>query len=252
MRAAVAAGGSSLAECYRPSVEEELLGPLSYARSIDGIDGTQAVSLEAIGFAIDAVDVVYRRLTTYLRDRLPPPTIVFADAWAMIDWMHRLDGLVEGCRGLTPRDEAVQAFLNSSSLVETLRHIYQHPESELRLTAETRRSIWGHLAWQRTFDGGHEVLQITPFGRWEGEFRLPAGAEERPRAAVDRVSLFSPDGEAEIGLTGQWEAAVQFGLRLEGALQASQRPTEGEIMKVRAWLPPPADAVYPGIADRVR
>jgi len=135
------------------------LGPLSYARSISGIDGTQAVSLEAIGFAIDAVDVVYRRLTTYLRDRLPPPTIVFADAWAMIDWMHRLDGLVEGCRGLTPRDEAVQVFLHSSSLVETLRHIYQHPENELRLTAETRRSIWGHLAWQRTVDGGHESFK---------------------------------------------------------------------------------------------
>lgn len=135
------------------------MGPLSYARSIDGIDGTQAVSLEAIGFAIDAGDVVYLRLTTYLRDRLPPPTIVFADAWAMIDWMHRLDRLVKGCRGPTPRDEAVQVFLHSSSLVETLRHIYQHPESELRLTADTRRSIWGHLAWQRKSDGGHEVVQ---------------------------------------------------------------------------------------------
>lgn len=95
--------GKRRAECYRPKVKDELLGPLSYARSIQGIDKTQAVSLEAIGFAIDAVDVVYRRLTTYLRDRLPLPTIVFADAWAMIDWMHRLDGLVEGCRGLTQR-----------------------------------------------------------------------------------------------------------------------------------------------------
>jgi hypothetical protein len=233
-------------------VEDELLGPLSYARSIAGIDKTQAVSLEAIGFAVDAVDVVYRRLTTYLRNRLPPPTIVFADAWAMIDWMHRLHGLVESCRGLTPRDEAVQEILDSSSLVETLRHIYQHPERELRLTAETRRSVWGHVAWQRMFDGGHEVVQLTPFGRWEGEFRLPAGAEEPPRAPVDRVSLFSPDGEAEIGLTGQWEAAVRFGLRLEGALQASERPAEGEIMKLRAWLPASPNAVYPGIAERVR
>lgn len=219
---------------------------------MEGIDRTQAASLEAIGFAIDAVDAVYRRLTTYLREGLPPPTIAFADAWAIIDWMHRLHGLVDDCRGLTPRDEAVQEFLDSSSLVETLRHIYQHPGTELRLTAGTRRSIWGHLAWQRAADGGHEVIQITPFGRWEGEFRLPAGVEKPPRAPVDRVSLFSPDGEAEIGLTGQWEAAVQFGLRLEGGLQASERPTEGEIMKVRAWLPAPPAAVYPGITGRVR
>lgn len=233
-------------------MEEELLGPLSYARSIEGIDRTQAASLEAIGFAIDAVDAVYRRLTTYLRDGLPPPTIAFADAWAIIDWMHRLDGLVERCRGLSRRDEAVEEFLHASTLVETLRHIYQHPEGELRLTAETRRSIWGHLAWQRVVDGGHEVVQITPFGRWEGEFRLPAGAEEPPRAPVDRVSLFSPDGEAEIGLTGQWEASVRFGLRLEGGLQASERPADGEIMRIRAWLPAPPAAVYPGIAERVR
>lgn len=217
-----------------------------------GIDRTQAVSLEAIGFALDVVDAVYRRLTHCLRARLPPPTTAFADAWAIIDWMHRLDGLVNGCRGLTSRDEAVQDFVRSSSLVEALRHVYQHPASELKLTGESRRSIWGHLAWQRTLDAGHEVVQITPYGRWEGEHRLPAGAEEPPRAPVDRVSLFSPDGAAEIGLTGQWEAAVRFGLRLQGALQTSERPAEGEIMKVRAWLPAPPEAIYPGIAERVR
>lgn len=95
-------------------------------------------------------------------------------------------------------------------------------------------------------------FKITPFGRWEGEFRLPAGAEEPPRARVDRVSLFSPNGEAETGLTGQWETAVRFGLRLEEALQTSERLADGEIMKLRAWVPAPPEAVYPGIAERVR
>jgi hypothetical protein len=233
-------------------MDDELLGPLSKVRSITDVDSIQMASLEAIGFGIDTVDTVYRRLVDMLRIPTPPTTLAFADAWAIVDWMHRLTGLVEDCRGLTERDEAVRDFLNASRLVENVRHIYQHPAGELRLTAETRRSIWGHLAWQLDHDGlGRMIVAINPFGRWNGEFRNPADADQPLRAQVDRVSLFSPDGEVEIGITGQWESAVRFGLRLDGALQASKRPPTGEIMRIRAWLPTPPGAEYPGLAGRV-
>jgi hypothetical protein len=233
-------------------MDDELLGPLSKVRSISGIDSIQTASLEAIGFGLDTVDMVYRRLVDMLHSPTPPITYAFADAWAIVDWMHRLTGLVGNCRGLTERDEAVRDFLNASRLVENLRHIYQHPAGELRLTAETRRSIWGHLAWQLDHQGlGRMVVAINPFGRWEGEFRNSADASQPLRAQVDRVSLFSPDGEVEIGITGQWESAVRFGLRLDGALQASERPPTDEIMRIRTWLPAPPEAEYPGLARRV-
>jgi hypothetical protein len=233
-------------------VTDDLLGPLSAVRTMGGIDPQQAVSLEAIGFGLDVVDMVYRRLAALLRSSLPPLPLAFADAWVIVDWMHRLDGLVEGCRGLSSRDEAVDDFRNASRLVENLRHIYQHPREELRSTAATRRSLWGHLAWQLEGKDGQEVIQITPFSRWEGgDFRLPAGAELPPRSPVDRVSLFSPDGEVEIGITGQWEVVVRFAYRLDAAVQASERPADGDIMKIQTWLPAPTGATYPDLANRL-
>ena len=97
---------------------EELLGPLSAVRLIRGIDPSQADSLEAIGFGLDTVDLVYRRLAATLRGLDPAPSpLVFADAWAIVDWTDRIDTLVEHCPGLSHRDEAVRDFLNTSSLV---------------------------------------------------------------------------------------------------------------------------------------
>jgi hypothetical protein len=216
----------------------DLLGPLSAVRSVADIDPKQIVQLEAIGFGLDTVDSVYQRLAGELAGGAQDVELVFADAWAMVDWMHRLTGLVRGCRGI-PRDaEPVQDFLNTSTLVENLRHSFQHPAEALRMTSVSRRSAWGHLGWQHAAAGGHEVHQITPTGRWEsGEFRLPTDSDQSPRWPIDRVSLFSADGEVEIGLTGQHEAVVRFANKLEAAVQIAERPHPGEIMRLQTWLP---------------
>jgi hypothetical protein len=234
-------------------VIEELLGPLSAVRLIRGIDPKQAAFLEAIGFGLDTVDLVYRRLAAMLRGLDPAPSpLVFADAWAIVDWMDRIDTLVEHCPGLSPRDEAVRDFLNTSSLVDELRNIYEHPLRELPRLVPSGGSLWGRITWQRRVDGGHELMEITPFSRWrEVDERRPADEQEPPRADIDRISLFSPDGAVEIGITGQWEAAVRFGLRLDGALQAGTKPEEGERMDVRLWLPAPSAATWPELEKRL-
>jgi hypothetical protein len=217
----------------------ELLGPLSAVRSVSGIDPQQAVQLEAIGFGLDAVDALYRRLVGSLAAQAQDLPLVFADAWAMVDWMHRLDGLVAGCRGLPHASEAVLEFRATSSLGENLRHIFQHPARTLQETSSTRRSLWGHLGWQiATNNESRFVALVTPFGRWDGgDFRQPSDVHLPARAPIDRVSLFSPDGEVEIGLTGQHEAAVRFARRLDAAVQVAERGAPGEILRLRVWLP---------------
>jgi hypothetical protein len=233
-------------------VVDELLGPLSTVRMMTGIDKKQAAFLEAIAFGVDTVDQAYRRLVaTLARFDDPPRPIVFADTWAIVDWMDRLDRLVEACPGLSPRDEAVQDFLNTSSLVDRLRNVYQHPDRELRALVSTRASLWGRLTFQRPVEGGHELVDITPFSRWTEDHPMPADMREQPRAIIDRISLFSPDEKIEIGITGQWEAAVRFGVRLDGAMQASEKPDEGERMIINTWLPVPRQAMWPSLADRL-
>jgi hypothetical protein len=220
------------------SMTTELLGPLSAVRSVSGIDPHQAVQLEAIGFGLDAIDALYRRLVGNLAVPQDLP-LIFADAWAMVDWMHRLDGLVAGCRGLPQAAEAVVEFRSTSSLAENLRHIFQHPQRALRETSDTRRSLWGHLGWQLAVNSETRAVGlITPFGRWDGgEFRRPSDAHLPARAQIDRVSLFSPDGEVEIGLTGQHEAAVRFARRLDAAVQVAERGAPSEILRLRIWPP---------------
>lgn len=54
-----------------------------------------------------------------------------------------------------------------------------------------------------------------------------------PRTPIDNVSLYSADGEAEIGLTGQHEALVRFIRTLETATGAAPVVGEGEILRIR-------------------
>jgi hypothetical protein len=217
----------------------QLLGPLSAVRNGGAIDSKQAAQFEAIGFGLDTVHAVYCRLASALRDDRSDLELVFADAWAIIDWMNRLDRLVAGCRGLRKKEADVIGFRNTSSLVENLRHLFQHPEQELGSMAISGRSLWGHLAWQRLAGGGHEVMVVTPFGRFAGDdYRLPSDHDQPPRAFVDRISLFSPDGAIEIGLTGQHESVVRFAAQLDAAIHvASERSAPGEILRLTTWLP---------------
>jgi hypothetical protein len=220
-------------------VRHDLLGPLSAVRSISGIDAKQAAQLEAIGYALDTVDAVYQRLVESIKEGLPESDVLaFADAWSIVDWMQRLDRLVSRCPGLPQRQPEVKAFRESSSLVKNLRHIYQHPEDEIAGVTVSRRSLWGHLSWQRRVAGGHEIMTITPFGRWDGEYDPTSEYEQPPRTEVDRISLFSPDGEVEIGLTGQHEAVVRFASQLDAAVQVARRDARPGIrLDLKTWLP---------------
>jgi len=217
-----------------------LVRPTSPLRVQPAIDDREAASLDAIAFAANVVDVVYGRLTNALAARPVQVEAVFADAWSMIDWIHRLDGLVRSCRGLSKKAEAVIDFLNGSSLVESHRHAIQHPEGTLPATAQSGRSPWGHLCW--TIAGpegvgvGYTMVIATPSIRKLDQahpYRYPDARD--PRSPVDWVSLYPADGEAEISLTGQHEALVRFVVRLEAAVAASDPPPAGGILKILSW-----------------
>lgn len=205
------------------------------------IDVRQAESLEAIAFAANVVDFVYRRLLETLpgspEDGQVPIEGAFADAWTMIDWLHRIDGLVRDCRGVSERSVEVRDFLNGSSLVETHRHLIQHPQRSLAATSESGRSSWGHIAWisNHKLEGqaARWVLVPSVANVLASEPRMPTF--ENPRGRIDWISLYSPEEEAEISLTGQDEALLRFITKLGRAVEASPPPIAGGILKVTAW-----------------
>ncbi len=176
------------------------------------------------------VDLLYRRLTAGLLldpRREGGAEEALADAWGIIDWAHRLDGLVSACRGLSKKSEGVIDYLHASSLVENHRHAIQHLESTIPAVEASGRSPWGHIGWIVDLGDTFAVVCTVPGlgGGVDQTYRMP---EVRPpRGPIDYVSLYSADGEVEIGLTGQHEALVRFIRRLEPAVASAKSGANG-------------------------
>src|SRR5260221_7810281 len=113
----------------------------------DDLDRRQAAQLDAIAVASNVIDQIYLRLTNSLDGFIDGDGIepLLPDAWGIIDWVHRLDGLVERCRGLSGTLPFVVDYRNSSRLVETHRHSVQHLEGTIPALGDSARSPWGHL-----------------------------------------------------------------------------------------------------------
>lgn len=115
------------------------------------IDGMQASQLDAIAFCANAIDFLYRRLLHGLHEagteHFHQADHTLPDAWAMVDWIYRLDGLVDRCRGFPKESPAKVDYRNSSSLVENQRHAIQHLTGTIPELVESGRSPWGHLCW---------------------------------------------------------------------------------------------------------
>jgi hypothetical protein len=201
------------------------------------IDRQQASQLDAIAFAANPINHQYRRLTRRLamadkRRAAPNADEYLPDAWAIVDWVYRLDKLIVGLRGKPKRSDAVREYRNTSSLVKMHRHAIQHLEGTIpRL--EPGRAPWGHLCWSRrlppTSEGKRRwvgrILSGPVFGGTDLEWTMPP--PRPPRRAIDYVSLFAADGSTEIGLTGQHEALVRFVLRLEHGAMSGHLDASG-------------------------
>jgi hypothetical protein len=219
-----------------------LVPPDSLLRIRADIDARQAAQLDALAFSANVVDFLYRRLAAFLLSAgVTRPIVaeeVLADAWAIVDWVHRLDGLVRHLRGVPKGSVVVQEYLNATSLVETQRHRIQHLEGTIPAIEASGRSAFGHLCWTLdggpTDDGGREQIIVCALssmrGKGEEAWRLPELLP--PRGPIDHISLFSADGEAELGLTGQVEALTRFIGFLEAAVASAVDPGANGILVI--------------------
>jgi hypothetical protein len=197
----------------------------------------QALQLDAVAVAANMIDFMYTRLAKDLAGPDPeePKDLdpLLPDAWGIVDWVHRMDGLVRnGWTGTSTRLPFVRDYLDTSSLVENLRHQIQHLEETVPALAPSGRSPWGHMTWIRRLEPGPEgnrrftlrVAGSALIGARDPEFRF--GQLRPARTDVDYVSLYSGDGTVEIGLTGQHEALLRFIPALEDQLRSATWPPD--------------------------
>jgi hypothetical protein len=92
---------------------------------------------------------------------------------------------------------------------------------------------WTELVSDTRFD---RVVLLTavidaPKPRWKVQPNVP------PRTRIDHVNLYTADGEAHIGLTGQHEALVRFIPKLEQAVRDAGSPGNDRILRVGRRVP---------------
>ena len=131
----------------------------------------QVLILDGIHYAAEIADVAYERLAEKLQtiaaSSAEPSTrdiaMAMADAWTIVDSVHRFRDLIENMPGL--RNEQWRRLLgNRVTDVIELRDCVQHQLGELSSLMTTRGQIWGYLSWAEVVNGRYtgKWLMLSP------------------------------------------------------------------------------------------
>jgi hypothetical protein len=116
--------------------------------------------IQGIRLSIEMADLAHQRLIQTLLDASEerqtgdkaevPTALAMSDAWSIVDYVHRLRGLVRHLPQVKHRDRIVEyrRFKRNSDSATTLRNSIQHLEGNFLATAaDTGWAVFGTLTW---------------------------------------------------------------------------------------------------------
>jgi hypothetical protein len=131
----------------------------------------QLLFIEGIRLTVETADLAYRRLlatlpilSKHLNNLDPdnPSTVsVMLDAWAVVDSLHRLRGLIDNLPGFKGKKKSptIRAFLDSTQKVAALRNTVQHLGTEISdAVDDSNWTVFGTLSWGLVEPAKNEVL----------------------------------------------------------------------------------------------
>jgi hypothetical protein len=132
----------------------------STLRKIPSVLGhRQRLFLEGVRLTVEMADLAHRRLTSILpqlsfMQHLDPEETntvsAMLDAWAIIDSLHRLRGLIANMPGSKgkKKNPKFRAFMDATANVAELRNTVQHLETEIHNVAlQANWTVFGTLSW---------------------------------------------------------------------------------------------------------
>jgi hypothetical protein len=142
------------------------------------VDTRTILFLDGIRYSIDFTSVAFHRIIRTIKRiatleagsaaMQEAITEVMADAWLMIDAVHRLRELVQQLPGLKQKEPAVQAFYRATEEVKEFRNYVQHLSSGIEAFVEEKMPLWGVLSWTGVNDDGQPendvIVPGTAFG----------------------------------------------------------------------------------------
>ncbi len=201
-----------------------------------GLDRRRVLYIDAVETCFEMIDAAYTRLLGLIVTRWSPegrgaPDLMpaLAEAWSVVDWVHRLRRLLDQMPGIKKRAVGYQLFWRRSKGVEDLRHMIQHLDRRIDEVAAGGYPAMGTLAWYMFLDApGGGVLKcaigfFVPGRLFKTTLTVDDASGKRLRAAVDHVTLRTSTTQVSISdvvlavldLASAFEAAVGRQLEME-------------------------------------
>jgi hypothetical protein len=160
-----------------------------FTRLPDSIDRVELRFLDAIRFGVESADLSYKRLFRQLLDvakldseaRIPASayTEVMADAWSVVDAMHRLKELLER----TPK-------LKGAGALNELRNSFHHAREDFLALAANHTAVWGIVAWCVPISANHgRVFNMVPGTLIGGDYAMLNPAGKVVEGPIDLITL---------------------------------------------------------------
>jgi hypothetical protein len=199
---------------------ESIIGRESALRKIpSNVEARGRLHLDAIRCCIEAIGLGYARLVhqAVIADQTmapgaAPPLGIFADSWALVDWVHRMHDLVNHAPGLKT-SPGKSLFLRETTSADRLRNAFQHPTGEYAKAAPDG-TPWGTISWVVVVDAHHARSYTLLIGGATEGARYPISAPAgNVRGPADLFEVFAFGEHASIS---KWfDAVTAFAHELE-------------------------------------
>lgn len=219
------------------------------------LDHRSILYLDGIRYSTQLVDLAYSRLEGTLEKLLHKDdkqgavgnliVEAISDAWAFVDSLHRLRGLVQQLPGLKQNQPQLQIFLRKSKQAEDFRHYIQHLRNNIDDHVRTKMPLWGTISWTWTNPetGLAENHMIIP-GTYFSDCRV-VGCTFDTHAGHFIENLVLHVGPIRVDLAGLHSRVAQFWEWFEGHIKptfdADKR--HGSDVHVTLWIKPIEGAV---------
>jgi len=177
---------------------------LVFQRLPNNLDHRQTLFLDGIRFSVEIAETAYDRLCKTLLtlvnstvqkkgghiDALTVRAV--SDAWAIIDSVHRLCGLLRQMRGVKQNTPNLNLLYRQAEKVGALRNTVQHLNSEINNLISKKLPVWGTINWVARPNPTNDLWYTcslapgTVFAR-QIPFINPVG--KKPRPPIDMIEL---------------------------------------------------------------
>jgi hypothetical protein len=196
------------------------------------LDRKQALFFDGIRHAIELADLAYERLVVVLTDLamghtegrvVKGYTAPFLDAWAIVDAIDRLRGLVHLLPGSTqvPRGDGLPGFRELTAAIREIRNVSDHLAGRADYVVARNGTALGVLSWITIIDQEHMLCcAIVPGTIANKEVPLPNPIGRDLLGPSDFISL----------------AAGEHSACLSDAMKEAHRRVEGIEAGLGSWL----------------